>query len=499
MFSRVARRSVCEAQSECLTHWLAGDHATEEAAPKHEGGGRKHKSRVLARYNTSDSLFDSSFSPGRPVTMPLLKLNALVTSGPDWIWDEDDGIAGGVGVVLMFDRSTKLCTVFWHDTHIVKSTYRVGKAKDLSFLGDVGEIRGGGGKGVLKRLKSMVSVFEKSPKSRMSRSPTSRGSLGASAAGSGGGPRPRNSQFCFDAQDQTAVIFDWDDTLFPTTYAFESDDGPKLRIGPMAKQDHLSAGEKACSGRALMKCAMRVERLLRLAASLGAVSIVTLAAKNWVEKVCRFFFPGIHLLLKELDVHIVYARDFVPEEDTYQKFRSEADSNVFWSKVKGNAVRKELSRIYSNYEGQTWKNVVSIGDADFERLGTRMVMAEYAWEKAGDSGGTGCGSTGVRTKTLKMVGNPLIGDLEAQHQLLLEWLPLLVKVDGDFDASLDDLDDVGTISSIAEDLRSRQPASVMKSMPSSPLFAMSSAAMEDVGKSQDRLPEPPSPDVNEVA
>merc|ERR1712217_440593 len=43
----------------------------------------------------------------------------------------------------------------------------------------------------------------------------------------------------------------------------------------------------------------------------------------------------------------------------------------------GRAIAKQVKDFYSQYEGQSWKNVISIGDSSFERLGTLQATKEY--------------------------------------------------------------------------------------------------------------------------
>merc|ERR1712185_668085 len=59
------------------------------------------------------------------------------------------------------------------------------------------------------------------------------------------------------------------------------------------------------------------------------------------------------------------------------KMKSDEEVERYWSDIKGKAIAKEVKQFYSQYEGQSWKNIISIGDSDFERLGTQAATAEY--------------------------------------------------------------------------------------------------------------------------
>merc|ERR1719240_1373070 len=101
--------------------------------------------------------------------------------------------------------------------------------------------------------------------------------------------------------------------------------------------------------------------------------------------------------------------------------------------IKGKAITQELEEFYTLYEGQSWKNVISIGDSDFERLGTQEATRRYIIERGGDSSATAARRQEVdghvyqvRTKTFKMLEAPSIDELILQLKMLQRWLPDLV-------------------------------------------------------------------------
>lgn len=133
----------------------------------------------------------------------------------------------------------------------------------------------------------------------------------------------------------------------------------------------------------------------------------------------------------------------------------------FWSELKGKAIATELARFYSQYEGQSWKNVISIGDSDFERFGTWMATTGYM-QKTGirqsDIERQGTvelkGHTyKVRTKTFKMLGQPTVQELTVELAMVQKWLPLMVKLDDSFDINLNNVDDVTALQTIEQTLR----------------------------------------------
>lgn len=97
-------------------------------------------------------------------------------------------------------------------------------------------------------------------------------------------------------RDEPVVIFDWDDTLLPTTFV-----------------DFL--GQLPANGRqfeAAEKHAKQVESILRTARSLGRVAIVTMANKKWLVKSAERYLPGLDVeaLTEELDIPVVYASEY---------------------------------------------------------------------------------------------------------------------------------------------------------------------------------------------
>merc|ERR1719313_3339652 len=133
---------------------------------------------------------------------------------------------------------------------------------------------------------------------------------------------------------------------------------------------------------------------------------------------------------------------------------SDADFEAFWAAMKGRAIGKALDSFYSQYDGQSWKNIISIGDSDFERLGTQAATEDYiksnglldpAAGGGSKDGATVEGEVGghvfkVRTKTFKMLDQPTIEEMTIECEMLQKWLPLMVNLDDGFDVNLNNVD-----------------------------------------------------------
>ncbi|CAK0867815.1 unnamed protein product [Prorocentrum cordatum] len=299
---------------------------------------------------------------------------------------------------------------------------------------------------------------------------------------------------------QTVIVFDWDDTLFPTTYV---KDDLGLSIMQRLQDQRLRPPKMARVQAALAKAARAVEHILQLAGRRGKVVIVTLAKRPWVTDCCESFYPGIAELIEELDVQIVYAQEGTQIEHDKLNMLADDQLETFWAQTKGKAISKALREFYSQYEGQSWKNIISLGGSHFERYGTMAATMQYAVARGlvGEEGAlsTGAptaagaclasvGSMGsqlsvssakrqehawrgrrmswegavggqkvkVQTKTVKMLVEPTVKELIVEMSMLRRWLPLMVGLDNGFDVDLNSLDDEAEIAEIENTLRGRE-------------------------------------------
>lgn len=161
-----------------------------------------------------------------------------------------------------------------------------------------------------------------------------------------------SSQPLYASPSQTVVVVDWDDTLFPKSFLYD-----KLRLSSSFDLAHQLVGEttKNWLRSLLQPLSLQVADFLRSASALGQVVVIAAAEKPWVADCCASWLPGVADVMKELNAQVVYAE---PRDATRQ------------SKVQ--AITEALERFYSKYEGQSWKNVISVGDS----LSDRSAMLE---------------------------------------------------------------------------------------------------------------------------
>lgn len=401
-----------------------------------------------------------------PAGEPMTKSNAfpdlIVVRGKDWRWGDEDGGAGRPGRILSVDRRTGTIVVHWQSSGLVETHYRFGKRGccDLAMAE--------GWTNADSTQSKMLAMFRRTLSNRAP---------------------ARNSQTGFADKGQTVIIFDWDDTLFPSTFV-RSD--AKLNLTRPLRDQKLSAQQRKAVFNSLAACANKAERLLRLACSYGKVVVVTLARSPWVDESCKLFYARMGSLMRQLQVRVVYAQERCKIEGRKAPSAmtaSEAES--FWSAIKGRAIEDEVKRFYSKYEGQSWKNIISIGDSNFERLGTMKAAATYMRDKGIDvpaalddtirnglvnnaSVDHGKGfqpseacpvvvegqNYHVRIKVMKMVEEPTVEELTVELGLVQQWLPLMVQHDGGFTVDLAGVQNWDQAQAIEDSLRAR-PAPAM--------------------------------------
>jgi hypothetical protein len=272
-------------------------------------------------------------------------------------------------------------------------------------------------------------------------------------------------------------VYDWDDTLFPTSFLFD-----QLRLDlavPLAQQRRLGARAKEVA-RKIARCEAHASKILQQSNAVGQVVVVTLAVKGWVEQACRCFYPKVGELLRSLKIKVVSARQEhtagkvnVSKGLVKAKCRSEEE---YWGLLKGQAISKEIAQCYSQYEGQSWKNVISIGDSQFERYGLLAASTAYMqnkrmsqldirpcspmdtsmWQKA-EVNGDHEHEIRLRVKCCKLLGDPDMDELAVELSTISKWLSSMVKLDEGFDIDFEALKDVEQVAIVEAVLRGERP------------------------------------------
>lgn len=220
-----------------------------------------------------------------------------------------------------------------------------------------------------------------------------------------------DSQLQYSSPNQTIIIYDWDDTLCPSTSLrrFAHFDA-KGRLA--AKMDGETLSE-------LNMLAEQVLPLIRFSMTLGKVVIVTNARRPWVEVSCSNFLPALKASLK--DIPVIYALELL-KDGNIDDF--DQGKGSYLTETKARAMKAAVSEFYSRYPRQSWKNIVSIGDAFFEHAAIRQVVGERPTQKR------------CRTKTIKLLEGPTIAGMVVQLSIVESWLDKIVQMDNDVDIDL---------------------------------------------------------------
>ncbi|KAF4659129.1 hypothetical protein FOZ61_002459 [Perkinsus olseni] len=196
------------------------------------------------------------------------------------------------------------------------------------------------------------------------------------------------------ARAQTLVIFDWDDTICPTTWAKVNGLNvcdpfvPEQFIDPLAELAEMAA------------------KMIRVAASLGKVVIVTNAQDGWFELSCRKWLPSLEPLFQNLAVQICSARSAFE----HRGIKSPAG----W---KAHAFRDII-------DGQ--RCATPISGVDLQLVEEPSSAAVNFWNS----------SAMHRMKSVKFLLKPDLTQLGNEIQLLTDSLEHIVKHDGALDLEL---------------------------------------------------------------
>lgn len=204
------------------------------------------------------------------------------------------------------------------------------------------------------------------------------------------------------------VIFDWDDTLLPTT---------AVNMKSSKKQWMPTA--------ALRRHAQLVERTLRSASKIGRVSIVTLSQNGWVYRSAAKYLRGLDFpaLVAELGITIYHAFDWATDYEW---------ANEDFVSVKRRAMvrcLKDWRREDADLRFASQMNALSIGDGEAEKWALKGIKGAFAKR-------AGLGSSRPLCKTVKLMDCPSVEQLGRQLSVLVPGLAALVEANKHFDLNV---------------------------------------------------------------
>jgi len=200
--------------------------------------------------------------------------------------------------------------------------------------------------------------------------------------------------------DETLLILDWDDTLFPTSWI---------------EAQGLSLAEESVPSEAqaeqLEEMVERASLTLQVAKSYGTVVIVTNAEHGWIELSCRKFMPSLAPVLE--DIKIMSARSQwecqgVAQPSAWKLLTFHGEIDLFFGG--GGAFGSSRRR-----------NIVSVGDSLYEREALIRVTDRFpnSWAKA-----------------LKLMEKPGAEEFLKEHEVLCSCLGDIVNHEGNLDVSI---------------------------------------------------------------
>jgi hypothetical protein len=194
---------------------------------------------------------------------------------------------------------------------------------------------------------------------------------------------------------ENLIIFDWDDTLFPTTWMREH--------GLLEKE----AGITPQQDEQLQALADVVAVTLEAAKRRGCVAIVTNAEQGWVEMSCEAIMPSLQSHLE--GVRIVSARSRHEKHGLY--------APTTWKCLAFEELVGEFYSAFDQSDVTLRRNIASLGDSEHE-------MEALKWVATGSE---------CHAKCFKFMQQPCLEQLIEQHELIAGFIDDVVDHDGNLD------------------------------------------------------------------
>jgi hypothetical protein len=202
------------------------------------------------------------------------------------------------------------------------------------------------------------------------------------------------------------IIFDWDDTLFPSSHLTKS----------MTKEEYETY---------FPVLGKHIEKLLNLAMMLGKTYIITNAQHRWVLQCVQKHLPHLQKLIE--DVHI----KSVPDLELASCSGIEYKKTIAFHKI----LSKDFNPYYDTHE------LISIGDSPFDRQASVSIMNTY---------------TNIKVKNIKFIENPSIQSLVYQLDYLLGEIGNIVLSDIHVDIVFDYTTSNSSVSSSSKNENSSE-------------------------------------------
>lgn len=147
------------------------------------------------------------------------------------------------------------------------------------------------------------------------------------------------------------MIFDWDDTLFPTSYLNPVDDTQYEALRERFQPALLQIEEEAI-------------KLIKLCLKDALVVVITNAKKGWVEFSSSFFMPKLHALMMRGYLRVLSARVDYEEMFPFDTFK--------WKEM----AFQKLWREENFLDKAAILNLIAIGDSDYEMEAAKLFASQ---------------------------------------------------------------------------------------------------------------------------
>lgn len=207
----------------------------------------------------------------------------------------------------------------------------------------------------------------------------------------------------------TVIIFDFDDTLFPTSAL----DRCRLLNFPPVKPVTPQLREQ------LDRIAVLACEAIDMAEKLGDVVVITNSAPGWIDYVCAQFMPTLRKRIKKVPI---FAKPMTEPDGIVQVAKEPWKTKTFAKKC---SVR--------------WcTNVISVGDGASERQASMTMIEENKKNVGGYEGKLLTEEERMRgskkfCKSLKLKGSPTMEQLIEELCLLQKRMESVVRYEGDLD------------------------------------------------------------------
>ncbi|CAJ1366532.1 unnamed protein product [Effrenium voratum] len=195
---------------------------------------------------------------------------------------------------------------------------------------------------------------------------------------------------------------------------------------------------------AMKRSVQEATEFLRTMGGLGTPVCITLAQRSWVEESMKAFLPQLAQLWEEMGVDVHYATEEYVTSITRQGHwctkpsgHSQLEGTVLELQQRCIKKRKVMQRVLRRFNlknGNVWLNAVSLGDGLAERNALQEISLHHQNPPDPVTGEIPI----FRVKTIQMLEEPLIHELQSQLKVLRGWLRPLVNWAQDLDTVLGD-------------------------------------------------------------